>query len=79
MTDCIRSSVVGQFTINRSWQIAIFPLLLLLYNISSLVVQTYGYIITVSTEYEPREGFYDAIVAANLAATITINIYATCK
>ncbi|KAF8341129.1 hypothetical protein F5887DRAFT_1076558 [Amanita rubescens] len=54
---------------NRSWRIAILPLLLLLYNIAGLLVMMYW--ISILSDNN------DEIMVAYYAATITINIYAT--
>ena len=59
---------------NRSWQIAVLPFLLLLYNIANLLVVTYWNIINFQgTSYST------GIAVSPVAATITINIYATCE
>jgi hypothetical protein len=66
---------------NKSRQIVIIPLLLLLYNISILLVIIYWltvYALTGSSRvFGPYES--DTILASYYAATIAINIYATCE
>ncbi len=65
----------------RSWLIALLPLLLLLYNISGLIIMTYRDNIYAPTGDEPisRYDGWRAIVGSYFAATITINVYATGK
>ncbi|KAF8330670.1 hypothetical protein F5887DRAFT_78613 [Amanita rubescens] len=65
---------------NRSWRIAILPLLLLLYNISSLVIMMYCGTTFLLTGNEDPISLYDQIynmLYAYYATTIAINIYAT--
>jgi hypothetical protein len=65
----------------RSRLIAVLPLLLLLYNMSGLIIMTYRNTIYSPTGNEPisRYDGWRAIVGSYFAATITINVYATCK
>jgi len=63
----------------RSWRITVLPLLLLLYNISSLFVTTYWNAIYDPTGNEPTDIQVEnmAVVGSYYAATIAINVYAT--
>ncbi|KAF8333004.1 hypothetical protein F5887DRAFT_1080459 [Amanita rubescens] len=65
---------------NRSWRIAVLPLLLLLYNISIFLVSTYHNTFVVLTGNEPPiRGPYgdNERQESYLASTIIINIYAS--
>ena len=65
---------------NRSWRIAILPLLLLLYNISILLVTAYFNAIYTRTPSVPGpHRRWPIMMVSYYAATIAINIYATCK
>ncbi|KAF8342398.1 hypothetical protein F5887DRAFT_1283775 [Amanita rubescens] len=64
---------------NRSWRITVLPLLLLLFNISSVLVMTCWdaiYELTGNKPFSLSEGRFP-MLASYFTATITINIYAT--
>ena len=66
---------------NRSWRIAALPVLLILYNIATLLVGVYWEISYNLTGNEPISLYEDgaAVVGSYYAANIGINIYTTCK
>ena len=66
---------------NRSWRITALPLFLLLFNISIVLVMTYWDTIYELTRNGPFSIFkgHCPMLVSYFTATITINIYATCK
>ena len=65
---------------SRSWQIAVLPLLLLLYNISVLLVVIYwAVILPIAGNESSFLNESNVVISSYFAAIIAINIYATCK